>query len=44
MEEVCPISARLVANPAAYRFQRKEIDMLTMRLGEEIQAKADRES
>ena len=44
LEEVCPISARLVANPAAFRFQRKEIDMLTTRLGAEIQAKADRES
>jgi ATP phosphoribosyltransferase len=37
LETVCPISARLVANPAAYRFQRAEIDLLAERLGREIQ-------
>lgn len=36
LEEVCPISARLVANPAAYRFQRDEIQNLTARLGKEL--------
>ena len=37
LEEICPISARLEANPAAYRFQRAEIDLLAERLGREIQ-------
>jgi ATP phosphoribosyltransferase len=37
LEEICPISARLVANPAAYRFQRAEIDLLAEQLGREIQ-------
>ncbi|MBO7728869.1 MAG: ATP phosphoribosyltransferase [Oscillospiraceae bacterium] len=44
LEEVCPISARLVANPAAYRFRREEIDTLTMRLGEVIKASGEREN
>ena len=42
LEEVCPISARLVANPAAYRFRREEIDTLTMRLGAEIKVNGER--
>ena len=41
LEEVCPISARLVANPAAYRFRREEIDTLTMRLGAEIKVNGE---
>ena len=36
LDTVCPISARMVANPASYRFQREEIDRLTARLQEEI--------
>lgn len=32
LETVCPISARLVANPAAYRFRREEIERLTEKL------------
>lgn len=34
VEEVVPISARLVANRAAYMFKRGEIDALVKRLGE----------
>ena len=37
LEEVCPISARLVANPASYRFNRQEIDLLAKRLGAETE-------
>ena len=36
LDTVCSISARLVANPAAYRFRREEIDRLTAGLQEEI--------
>ena len=43
LEEVCSISARLVANPAAYRFQRDEIDNLTANLAKELNAQTDRE-
>ena len=35
-DTICPISARLVANLAAYRFQRVEIDTLTAKLQEEL--------
>ena len=37
LETVCPISARLVANPAAYRFQTEEIRILTEKLAEQVQ-------
>ena len=37
LETVCPISARLVANPAAYRFQTEEIRTLTEKLAEQVQ-------
>ena len=36
LETVCPISARLVANPASYRFQTAEILTLVSRLQEQI--------
>ena len=36
LETICPISARLVANPSAYRFRRQEIDTLTEKLQEEL--------
>ena len=36
LETVCPISARLVANPASYRFKTEEIDTLARRLAEQI--------
>ena len=36
LDTICPISARLVANPAAYRFQRAEIDTLAAKLQEEL--------
>ena len=42
LEEVCPISARLVANPAAYRFQRDEIEALTRKLGKEVNVQTAR--
>ena len=35
LETVCPISARLVANPASYRFQTEEIRTLVSRLREQ---------
>ena len=34
LREIMPISARLVANKAAYQFKRKEIDALTKKLAE----------
>ena len=37
LETVCTISARLVANPAAYRFQTEEIRTLTEKLAEQVQ-------
>ncbi len=37
LETVCTISARLVANPAAYRFQTEEIRILTEKLAEQVQ-------
>ena len=36
LENVCPISARLVANPASYRFRTDEIRRLTERLADQI--------
>ena len=36
LETICPISARLVANPSADRFRRQEIDTLTEKLQEEL--------
>ena len=36
LETVCPISARLVANPASYRFQTEEILTLVSRLQDQI--------
>ena len=36
LDTICPISARLVANPAAYRFRRAEIDTLAAKLQEEL--------
>ena len=36
LETVCPISARLVANPAAYRFRTEEIDTLREKLSGQI--------
>ena len=36
LEMVCPISARLVANPASYRFQTADILTLVARLQEQI--------
>ena len=36
LETVCPISARLVANPASYRFHTEEIQTLVSRLREQI--------
>ena len=36
LETVCPISARLVANPASYRFQTADILTLVARLQEQI--------
>ena len=36
LETVCPISARLVCNPAAYRFQSAEVQQLTARLAARI--------
>lgn len=35
-DTVCPISARLVANPASYRFMKMEILKLTAKLAEQI--------
>jgi ATP phosphoribosyltransferase len=37
LETVCPISARLVCNPSAYRFQNEEIRLLTERLSSQIE-------
>ena len=36
LDTICPVSARLVANPAAYRFRRSEIDTLAAKLQEEL--------
>ena len=36
LETVCPISARLVANPASFRFKTEEIDTLARKLEEQI--------
>ena len=36
LETVCPISARLVANPASYRFHTEEIQTLVSRLREQV--------
>ncbi|MCR5136431.1 MAG: ATP phosphoribosyltransferase [Oscillospiraceae bacterium] len=36
LETVCPVSARLVANPTSYRFKTEEIRRLAGRLGEEV--------
>ena len=37
LETICPISARLVCNPSAFRFQNEEIRLLTERLGSQIE-------
>ena len=37
LETVCPISARLVANPSAYRFLADEIGTLTERLSRQVE-------
>lgn len=37
LETVCPISARLVCNPSAFRFQNDEIRLLTERLSSQIE-------
>lgn len=36
LETVCPLSARLVANPVAYRFRSEEIQSLAGRLAKQI--------
>ena len=36
LETVCPISARLVANPASYRFRTEEIQSLTEKLAGQV--------
>ena len=36
LETVCPISARLVANPSSYRFKTEEICLLTEKLAMQI--------
>ena len=36
LETICPISARLVANPSSYRFLREEIDRLVSSLGDRL--------
>lgn len=38
LETVCPISARLVANPASFRFCREEIEALVEKLAAQITA------
>lgn len=37
LETVCPISARLVCNPSAFRFRHDEVRMLTERLNSQIE-------
>ena len=36
LETVCPISARLVANPASFRFKAEEINTLVRQLAKQI--------
>ena len=43
LETVCPISARLVANPAAYRFQTEEIDNLVRKVAGQLDSGENRE-
>ena len=37
LETVCPISARLVANPASFRFKAEETNTLVQKLAEQVE-------